>query len=391
MFAKEAELLSELKHPNIVRLYEFDRDGDIVYIVMDWVEGENVRQVVVKKKQPLPLTEVARILDPVCSALNFAHQSNVYHCDVKPANIMLHDDGRVLLTDFGVARHAADATWGGTPAYMAPEQFPELPYAGKVDARTDVYALGVSIYEMLSGGWVPYRGDTPNLQGQKTRERIVWEIVNTPLTPLKHYNNTIPDALDNVVRTALNTDPALRYSTTIELRDAFDYARKMQPRRQTGPKTKLFPVPKPGTSMAPKPSPLPSQQSPPPQTPRASPPSVHSMGPSPIPGQSGQLKGPYLYGRTGEWAGKMFEITRNGLTIGRHSRSQLRLREPSVSREHASLTRKRWGKDVFIRDENSSLGVVVNNQLIPVAAAIKLRHGDIIQIGHFQVFEFKER
>src|SRR5690606_4717807 len=113
----------QLEHPNIVRLYEFDKEGDIAFIVMDWIEGTNLRQAIADHIRPFTPEEVMYILQPVCSALNFAHQNQVFHCDVKPGNILLHVDGRVLLTDFGVARLSTEKIGGGTPPYMAPEQF----------------------------------------------------------------------------------------------------------------------------------------------------------------------------------------------------------------------------------------------------------------------------
>src|SRR3972149_724015 len=159
MFAKEAELLSDLTHPNIVRLYEFDQQDDIAFIVMDWVDGANLRQAIAQRRKPFSLVETAGLLQTITSALHYAHQKSVYHCDVKPANILLHEDGRVLLTDFGVARLAAEQGGAGTPPYMAPEQF----LGERVDERTDIYALGVTVYEMLTGGQFPFLGSHPGI------------------------------------------------------------------------------------------------------------------------------------------------------------------------------------------------------------------------------------
>ena len=423
MFAKEAQLLQSLNHPNIVRLYEFDRDQGVVFIVMDWIDGENVRRQILKQKGPLPLQEAARILDPVCRALNFAHQLGVYHCDVKPANILLQNDGKVVLTDFGVARHAAGSSWGGTPVYMAPEQFPELPYAGKVDARTDVYALGVTIYEMLSGGWVPYRGDGTNSQGQKTRERIAWELANLPFTPLSRFNPKIPATVEYVVQVALSKDPARRYASTLELNQAFQQAlqsrgvtterktesgakQKHQPAQAQASPDNAQPVQPPvmKAMTSPPPQAGPAQiPMPPPGTPATSfqTPEVTQklnsplppVGPfhSPPPTNNSTPKGPYLFGRTGEWTGKTVEIPRSGLLIGRSSSNQVYVREPSVSRLHAAIIRQRFGRGVYIRDENSSLGVTVNGQRVQAATLVQLKSGDIIQIGYYQVFEYREK
>lgn len=379
MFNSEADKLHDLEHPNIVRLYEFGREGDIVYIVMEWVEGGNVRDLIKKQKGPLSLDQASRILKEVSSALHYAHQKNIFHCDIKPANIMLRSDKRVLLTDFGVARRAAETTWGGTPVYMAPEQFPELPYSGTVDARTDVYALGVTLYEMLSGGGVPFRGDSHTIPGQKTRERIAWEIQYRPIPPLSRYNQGLSNPVANVVQTALNKDPARRYNTVMELSRAFEQARTG---KQTfrGTRRTVVPSVPPRVEPTPAPSHLhASAPSPPPISP-----------PSPIPSQTPQPKGPHLYGRAGEWVGRTVEITRSGVTIGRSHKNILHLREPSVSRNHATITRSFFGRGLFIRDENSTLGVFVNGQRIPVQNTVRLKHGDTIQLGFYQVFELRE-
>jgi len=186
-FAKDAELLRKLEHPNIVRLYEFERDGEIVFIVMDWIDGRNLRQAISERKTLLPLEEISRILGPVSSALNYAHQNGVVHCDVKPANILLHNDGRVLLSDFGVARVALEQKGGGTVAYMAPEQFS----GENVDFRADIYGLGITLYEMLSGGKVPFWGDSPDSQGSTQRERIEWEHLHQYPPPISRFNPQI--------------------------------------------------------------------------------------------------------------------------------------------------------------------------------------------------------
>lgn len=397
MFAKEAELLRKLEHPSIVRLYEFDRDQgtDTVYIVMDWIDGMDVRRLISQRRGPLDVIETLHILEPVCRALNYAHQNQVFHCDVKPANILLSNDKRVLLSDFGVARHSSENTWGGTPYYMAPEQFPEMSELGQVNARTDVYALGVTLYEMLTGGALPYRGDTPSIQGQKTRERVAWEIRNISFRPVRTYNQNIPQAVDEVVQRALNREQARRYRSALEMSQAFDAALSNQVTLTNIPQLPSQPirssggnVPPVSTSVAPPPYPpvqVAQQVSQGvPVTPPATP-VVQSVS-SPA-----QPKGPHLYGRTGEWASRAVEIPRSGLTIGRSRESHLHLREPSVSRIHASIIRQRIGKGIFLRDENSSMGVYLNGQRVQAGAAIPLKTGDIIQIGYYQVFEFREK
>jgi serine/threonine protein kinase len=356
MFAKEAEVLRKLEHPNIVRLYSFENEDDIIFIVMDWVQGGNLRQAIQERQRPFKLDEVSHILEPVCSALHYAHQSNVYHCDVKPANILLHEDGRVLLTDFGVARLAYEREGGGTPPYMAPEQFA----GGQVDARTDVYALGITLYEILSGGQVPFRGDSKNTPGQTTREKIAWEHQNLSLPPILQFNPSLPEGVFTVVETALNKDPELRYPTPMAMREAFEHARMRPRQKASSTPTLLHPVQ------------LPIKQ------PVSKPVLTQAI-----------TTGKHLYCRSGELARHNIPITRLGITIGRGVNNQVRLQERSVSRTHVSIL---WTKrGIYIRDEQSSLGTMINGQRITANIPILLHHGDVIQIGYYQIFEFREK
>jgi len=369
LFAKEAELLRKLEHPNIVRLYEFEKEEDIVFIIMDWVEGTNLRQAIVEGKRPFTLPDVSNILQPVCSALHFAHQNQVFHCDIKPANILIHVDGRVLLSDFGVARLATDDISGGTPPYMAPEQFS----GGEVDARTDIYALGITIFEMLSGGLVPFRGESPSSQGSTVRERIAWEHLNLQPAYLNELNHDVPTAVADVIATALNKDSSQRYSSTLDLRDAFEHAYNAGDRGEIKSYTTghtIYTTQRPIRRIAAQPK--------------------HSSMNIQVEqaDSQGQLKGPYILGRSGDWEGRIVRIMLNELSIGRSSNNNLKLKESSVSRNHATIIRTKRG--VYIRDENSTVGTMLNGQRIQPNAPLKLHHGDIIQIGYYQVFEFHE-
>jgi len=394
MFAQEAELLRKLEHPNIVRLYEFDKQDDLSFIVMDWIDGSNLREVLRKREKPLTLDEVSSILEPVCSALNYAHQNKVYHCDVKPGNILLHTDGRVLLTDFGVARLASDKTGGGTPQYMAPELLAGKP----VNAKSDVYSMGICLYEMLSGGKVPFSGDSPSSQGSTTRDRIAWEHSNLPLPSLLQLNPSLPDSVENMVASALSKDPLRRYATMMDLREAFEQARRAARKDAGGPKTiidlispllqqisstKLPTIPSLPSQKLPQPRPQPSRPST--VLPSRGSRPIHGVAPQPI----GQVRGPYLLIRSGEWSGQAIPIPAQEMTIGRGSNTQLRLRDASVSRLHATIIRTRRG--IYIRDEGSSLGTYLNGQPIPPNTPTTLQTGDVIQIGYYQVFEFRQR
>ena len=380
MFAKEADLLRQLEHPNIVRLYEFGSEGEIAFIIMDWVEGSNLHQTITERKAPLNLDEVAWVLDAICPALSFAHQNDVFHCDIKPANIMLHVDGRVLLTDFGVARLAHDEALGGTPTYMAPEQFTE---DNEVSVRTDIYSLGITLYEMLSGGKLPFRGEMANSKGSTVRDRIAWEHRNLPPPPLIHHNPNIPSAIQQVIEKALSKNIQQRYGSALELRQEFEQARQSvgsrgvhrpvqsirSPTPQSPPKPSIGQIKLPSISL-PKLPPLPRN--------------IPSFQPSPRTGQ-----GPYLLGRSGEFTGQRLLIPSQGLTFGRSKKNNIQIHDNNVSRVHASLLRTRRG--VYLRDENSSVGTFVNGQRISPASPIQLHDGDVIYIGFSQVFEYKEK
>ncbi len=357
MFTQEAEVLRRLEHPNIVRLYEFQCEEDIAFIVMEWVDGADLRKKISDRGKPFDSEETALVLQPVCAALHYAHQNRVYHCDVKPANILISTQDQVRLTDFGVARLAAKDTGGGTPYYMAPEQFLDNP----VDGRTDIYALGVTLYEMLTGGQYPFRGDSPNSVGTTSKERIGWEHLNQAVPSPRQLNSDLPPEVENVILTALSKQPEERFATPMDLREAFEHARMSKGQRTGSRKTTASTV----LDRPPRPEKPVTKPQPPAQLPR----------------------GPYLFGTSGEMIGQAIVIPSGGLTIGRGSGNQMRLTEHSVSRKHAVIQRTRRG--VYISDQGSSLGTYVNGRKI--AGPTALKHGDVIQIGYEQQFEYRDR
>lgn len=374
-FEKEARLLEELQHPYIVRLYEFNREGDIVFIVMAWVDGIDLRNRIANAGRPLSLAEVSQILSPICSALNFTHQKGAFHCDIKPSNILLHENGRdVFLADFGVARVAHEQAGGGTLPYMAPEQFSHE----RVSAQTDIYALGITLYEMLSGGILPYRGETSS-PGTTAKERFSWEHHFMPLPPLTQFNPGLPQSVIAVIERALTKTPAERFRTSLEFFNAFEQARgdlrTTTPEHQTIYEPSSLPVRPPSQP----PAVLPVRQTPPPvMTSQVQPPSVNQF----------RQGIPHLFVRSGELTGQYIPISaRSGLTIGRGAVCQVRLQEKSVSRVHATIFLTKRG--AYVRDEGSSLGTLLNNQRIPPNVPMPVHHGDIIQTGYYQVFEIR--
>ena len=367
LFVKEADLLRRLEHPNIVRIYEFDEHNGMYFLVMDWVDGIDLRNTIQKQQQPLTLHETSRILGPICSALNYAHRNNVYHCDVKPPNILLHNDRRVLLTDFGVARLSGVAGKGGTPPYMAPEQF----VGDDTGPYTDIYGLGVTLYEMLSGGQLPFRGESPNSTGTTPRERIAWEHLHLPIPPLRTVNPNIAISVERVITKALDKTPGNRFTTALELAEAFEQARMA-----AGPEKKSI-----GNAEMVKTIIQPLK----PDFPT---PTALNYSPSTIPAT--RLTGPHLYGRSGYMTGQAIGIPKRGsLLIGRNATNAICLPESSVSRIHASIIVTQRG--IYIQDEDSSLGTQLNGEMIQPRIPVLLKHGDIIQIGYQQVLEFKTK
>jgi len=164
-FAREARRAASLRHANIVGVldYEYDPDWDTYYIVSEFIDGGNLKSVIENRSGPLPIDEVVGYITQVGTALQFAHDQGIIHRDIKPSNILWEQrTGRIVLCDFGLARMiegeemdvtSAGAVKPGTPAYMSPEQC----LGQDLDARTDIYSLGIVVYEMLTG-LNPFRG-----------------------------------------------------------------------------------------------------------------------------------------------------------------------------------------------------------------------------------------
>ena len=155
-FAREAQAVARLNHPNIVQVFDFAEEGDVAYIVMELVNGRELKTFF-DAKERFEVKEVVHIMGELCEALHFAHEAGIVHRDIKPANVMIDSQGRVKLTDFGVARvvdtdrTVSDRTQAGaivgTPAYMSPEQI----QGNAIDRRTDIFSAGVILYEFLTG------------------------------------------------------------------------------------------------------------------------------------------------------------------------------------------------------------------------------------------------
>jgi serine/threonine protein kinase len=212
-FQREAQTLQNLAHPNIVPFYGLYQVSGISFLLERYVDGPTLKQILSQSPgRRLSVGEAMIYLKALCAALGYAHAYGVVHCDVKPGNVMTDQGGNIYLTDFGVARYISSTTTTlagvGTPAYMAPEQIRSEP----VSAATDVYMLGIMLYEMLTGRR-PFSGDEVGTDqgGITPTDRVIYAQLNlTPLDP-RNFAPDIPPALSQVILQAMTKDPAGRY------------------------------------------------------------------------------------------------------------------------------------------------------------------------------------
>jgi serine/threonine-protein kinase len=209
-FLREARSAGRLNHPNIVTIFDVGQDGDAAYIAMELLEGPSLHQML-KERERIPFHSVADIIAQVADALHHAHQFSIVHRDVKPANVVVSPSGRAKLTDFGVAYvPASDVTQSGSalgsPRYMAPEQVLGQP----IDARADIFSLGVVLYELLARR-------TPFVwPGDTTVFALMQRIAGEPHPPLRQIDAQIPAGFDRIVDRALAKRPQDRYQSASE-------------------------------------------------------------------------------------------------------------------------------------------------------------------------------
>jgi len=216
-FLREAQTVAHLKHPHIVRVFDFDVENHTPFLVMDYLPNGNVRRSYPKGKV-LPLTAIVSFVKQIASALQYAHDEKLIHRDVKPENMLLDRDGTLVLSDFGIALMAQSSRYqstqevAGTAAYMAPEQF-----QGKPRRASDQYALGVVVYEWLTGDR-PFHGSFTEIASQHL-------FVSPP--PLREKVPTISPDVEQVVLTALEKDPHKRFASVQAFTTAFEQASKL--------------------------------------------------------------------------------------------------------------------------------------------------------------------
>lgn len=219
-FLREAQAAGSLQHPNLITIYDFGEIDGHLYIAMEFVDGEDLDDLL-EKKVPLSLGQKVDILVDVLTGLTYAHKRGIVHRDIKPANIRIDDDGRARIMDFGIAHVTSSnmtrtGVMVGTPAYMAPEQI----VGGPVSPATDIFSVGAVMYELLSNT-KPFDGDT--------LQTIMYKIVSQPAPDLASVVSGLPSSLNTIVQRALAKEPSDRFGTALEMADALSAARTTLP------------------------------------------------------------------------------------------------------------------------------------------------------------------
>ena len=217
-FQKEAHTVAELRHPNIVQVHDFGLQDDSFYMVMEFVEGKNLKQLLEAEGQIRPIERALKIVSQVAAALEYAHEHDLVHRDIKPDNIMLREeDGTAILMDFGIAKLlTADTQLTqkglgiGTPAYIAPEQ---ATAQADIGPAADIYSLSIVLYEMLTGR-VPFAADTPMA--------VILQAINEPLHPPRELCPEISEELEQLIFKGTAKKPAERFASAGEFRTALE-------------------------------------------------------------------------------------------------------------------------------------------------------------------------
>ena len=209
-FETEAQSAARLTHPNIVSIYDVGVDNGIYYIVMELIQGKTLKEIIVEENGPLPWKWSINVAMQIAAALDMAHRNNIIHRDIKPHNIIITEDGVAKVTDFGIAKAVSNSTitaFGttiGSVHYFSPEH----ARGGYTDAKSDIYSLGVVMYEMLTGK-VLFDADTPVSVALKHMQE-------EPIPPIE-LNPNIPEAVNKIILKALKKEPMQRYQTSMEL------------------------------------------------------------------------------------------------------------------------------------------------------------------------------
>ncbi len=377
-FMQEARLMARLDHPGIVKVFAFGKQGDLLFLPMEFISGGNLRQFLdelIRQKKWIPLEEATLLVRQLCRIVEYAHQKGVLHRDIKPANLMLKPEPsegfpfRVVLTDLGLGKLVEglgitqEGTSMGTPAYMSPEQ----ALGQETDPRSDVYSLGVLLYE-LTVGRLP-------LEIQTITEAIRFHSRVEPPAP-RFLRPDLPEALEHVILKALEKDPAKRYASAKELEAALSTA--------WSPSTEILdPAIQEGVSLTTEY--LPDQAS-------ASRPEYASLM-TILENKSSEPRGVSVFGDQSaspssetrvqivakDTTTRFVTLRSDTATIGRDQENAIMLEDQKASRKHAQITRD--GMDYYVMDLNSRNGTFLDNaKLLPGIPEI-FKPGQTLHIG----------
>lgn len=209
-FRQEARAAANLSHPNIVTVHDFGLDQGHLFIVMEYMPGTDLKTLI-KQKERFPVSEALELAIQACGGIGYAHRAGLVHCDVKPHNMLVTPEGRLKVTDFGIARalstispdEQSDVVWG-SPHYFSPEQAGGRPPS----PASDVYSLGVILYEMVTGRLPFVASDSAELARMHREDK--------PVAP-RYYNNSIPSSLEEIMLKVLSKEPSSRYRTADQL------------------------------------------------------------------------------------------------------------------------------------------------------------------------------
>ena len=220
-FNREARIAASINHPNVIEVYDFGRDEELLFLVMEWVNGTTLKELI-REQAPLPIPEAKLLIVEVLQGLGAIHRAGIIHRDIKPQNVLLDRTGPVKLSDFGIAKAAVgtgleeltrSGEFLGTPTHMAPEQ---VTGAKTLGPEADLYGVGVLLFELLTGE-LPFSGDTP-LQ-------VALKQLHEPPPALRPLNAAIPEDLEVVVLKALAKEPGARYQSAAAMEAALESGR----------------------------------------------------------------------------------------------------------------------------------------------------------------------
>jgi serine/threonine-protein kinase len=288
-FTREVEVIADLEHPHILPIYDYGEAEGLPFIAMRYLGGGSLAQMI--RRGVPPLNAIDKPFSQIAQALDYAHQKGIIHRDLKPGNVMLDENGNAYLTDFGIARVLGSELTGsaiiGTPAYMSPEQANGLP----IDARSDIYALGVVLFELITGR-EPYQAETPMA--------LLLKHINEPMPLARNFREGVPPGVDDVIGKATAKNPDDRFSSAGDMARAFSAAL----RGGEIPATRTPQATRPAAAPEPAPMAAPQMQYTPPPTGQPYPAPTPYPPQTPYPGQPPYQTG-QPYPATGPITGQM--------------------------------------------------------------------------------------